>query len=289
MFGAYGLTVDAPFADPMRSGLLRVAEADDWPTLCLGRQALRGAEPAGRVVTSEQVAVRLADGGYLRMSRARACATFATPVPLGDDELVHPYLGLVAGFFARWQSYEPFHSGAVVVDGGAWGLLGPKGAGKSTLNAALAVAGYELLADDLLVVDPRRPEGPVSFAGPRCIDLRPDVGPRIDDSFPMRSVRGGERWRFTLGPVRALERPLRGFVVLEEGRRVEVRRLPVTDRLHVLARNQMVRNLPHDESAYLNLIELPMLVLQRPTEWSALDETVSALIGALTAASSDED
>ncbi len=60
-----------------------------------------------------------------------------------------------------------FHTGAFVASGGAWGILGGRDDGKSTMLAWLAVHGHEIVCDDVLIVG----QGD-ALAGPRCIDLR---------------------------------------------------------------------------------------------------------------------
>ncbi|GAB3935843.1 hypothetical protein GCM10027614_11390 [Micromonospora vulcania] len=79
----------------------------------------------------------LADGRTLAVDRLRGTATFYGP-PLTPDVLAHPYLAPVATTVNRWAGRETFHSGAFVLDGRAWAVLGPRTAGKSSLLAALA-------------------------------------------------------------------------------------------------------------------------------------------------------
>jgi hypothetical protein len=49
----------------------------------------------------------------------------------------------------------PLHASVVVIDGRAVALCGPAAAGKSTLAAILAAQGYQVVADDIGVVDVR--------------------------------------------------------------------------------------------------------------------------------------
>jgi len=59
--------------------------------------------------------------------------------------------------FAGWIAGRPsLHAGAVAVDGLGAAVVGPSGAGKSTLVAAMCERdGVELLADDVLLLDPK--------------------------------------------------------------------------------------------------------------------------------------
>ena len=101
----------------------------------------------------------------------------------------------MAALAARWLRRESFHAGAVVVEGGAWAILGDKEAGKSSTLAHLALNGYTVLSDDVLVLE----RGSV-FAGPRCIDLRAEPARRLGAREPLAVVGMRERFRIELGP-----------------------------------------------------------------------------------------
>src|SRR5262249_6109268 len=154
--------------------------------------------------------------GWVDLARAERRATFCLRTSLADGDLVHPYLAPAAAVAARWAGRESFHAGAVVVDGGAWGVLGDKETGKSSTLAWLALQGHEILMDDLLVLD-----GDDALAGPRCIDLREEPAARLGAGEPLGFVGLRERWRLTLDQVPARV-PLHGWVTLAWGDRVEV-------------------------------------------------------------------
>lgn len=89
-------------------------------------------------------------------------AILADPAPgVGDDIVAFPLLGPVLALALHFRRRLVLHASAVALPsrsgGGAGalgvGLLGDKGAGKSTTAAALLAAGGRLLTDDLLVVD----------------------------------------------------------------------------------------------------------------------------------------
>ncbi|MFC5926631.1 hypothetical protein [Micromonospora vulcania] len=205
----------------------------------------------------------LADGRTLAVDRLRGTATFYGP-PLTPDVLAHPYLAPVATTVNRWAGRETFHSGAFVLDGRAWAVLGPRTAGKSSLLAALAARGVPVLADDILVVD-----GSDAFAGPRCVDLRQAV-PGV--ALPTRPVRGGERLRVALPPI-ASRVPLGGWLFLCWGGALALTRLPGTTLLARLAGLRSFGELPSDPAALLSIAALPAWELSRPRDWAALDDT----------------
>ena len=161
-------------------------------------------------------------GGYgVQVEFERGAGTIIGPRPVALDELVHPfvtYLAIVAG---RLLGREALHAGAFVRDGGAWALLSPPGAGKSTTLAALHAAGATVLADDLVLLD-RRDQ---VLSGPRCIDLR-----ESDSGGALAPVRRAMRRRMTLAPAPASV-PLHGLVYLDWGAQARLLTVAATERL----------------------------------------------------------
>jgi len=62
-------------------------------------------------------------------------------------------LGPVFAFVLRLHGLVPLHASAAVVRGSAVAFVGPGGAGKSTIAAALARKGYAILGDDIAVLE----------------------------------------------------------------------------------------------------------------------------------------
>ena len=123
-------------------------------------------------------------------------ALFEVPHPVRPDELVHPYLAPAAAVIGRWLGRESVHAGAIAVDGRALGVVGARGAGKSSTLAGWALDGGEVLCDDLLVLD-----GRTTFVGPRSIDLREDAAAQLGAGEPIGVTGARERWRLRLAPI----------------------------------------------------------------------------------------
>lgn len=112
--------------------------------------------------------------------------------------LYGPILGLVL----RLRGALSLHASAVQIGAGAVGFVGPHGAGKSTLAAALALAGRPLVTDDVLHV---RPEGTRWVAEPfaSMLKLWPEGArmalddatelPPIVDGWDKRALVVGDR------------------------------------------------------------------------------------------------
>ena len=117
--------------------------------------------PTAAHLDDDGACLLLLDGGYVAVRRATGTAVVHTRRPVPAEDVVHPYLAGPAGIFAHWEGWMAFHAGAVVHGGGAWALLGDKGAGKTTTLAHLDDRGVPVLTDDLLVTD-----GVVAHPGP---------------------------------------------------------------------------------------------------------------------------
>ncbi len=98
--------------------------------------------------------------------------------PLTIEDLLTYFLGPVMGFVLRRRGMTALHAGSVEIAGRAMALLGPAGAGKSTMTAALALQGHGVLCEDLSVLAEERGEFFVEPGYPR-ICLWPDTVARL--------------------------------------------------------------------------------------------------------------
>lgn len=206
------------------------------------------------------------------MDRIRQRATFTLPASPTPSSLVHPHLAVVGAVCAHWSTREAFHAGAFVTDGGVWGVLGEKGAGKSSMLAALSRAGIAILADDLLVLDGQR-----AFAGPRSIDLRRDAASSLALGYPLGVVGDRERWRVALEPIRP-ELAFHGWVALRWSEEPAIRPLRGADRLRELLVHRALRIPPRTPAALIELASLPFVELSRPRRWSSIQQAADRLL-----------
>ena len=142
--------------------------------------------------------------------------------------MIHPDLGFIAAVVNRWAGREVFHAGAFLAENGAWGVLGTREAGKSSLLGQLAAKGVPVFADDALVVEDR-----TAFAGPRCIDLREGAADWLQQGTDIGMVGNRRRWRVRLPAVPATA-PLAGWIVPEWAEHIELRSAPAALRLTLL-------------------------------------------------------
>ncbi len=130
------------------------------------------------------VATRLDGGRWLEFAYAngptfvmdaRASRVWASAASSPDPDGVEDYLlGPILGIALRLRGALCLHASAVDVGGRALAFAGPAGAGKSTMAASFARAGFPVLADDTITLIARASSWVVAPACPR-IRLWPEA------------------------------------------------------------------------------------------------------------------
>jgi hypothetical protein len=268
---AYGLRFDGFEAGEW----LAVLGAAAWPLVHVRTEV--GGDLGPRTVELGERFARLRTAvAELRLDRDRHSMTVRTERRLPTADLVHPALWPAAAVFARWNGAETLHAGAFLDDHGeAWAMLGAREAGKSSLLAAIALHGRQVLVDDLLVLAAGQ-----CFAGPRCVDLRAETASALGLDGRTAPVRSTQRRRLPLAPCDAVW-PLRGFVHLEWGNELAIETLAPAEHFGLLTAHRRVSGLGADPEQLLELAGLPALRLRRPPAWPALQESCLALLAAL--------
>jgi hypothetical protein len=252
-----------------------VAAEAGWPVLALERRRGLRAE-AHESLDDERATLLLQNGGSIEIARDPPSACFTVPHELRDEEITHPLLAPVAAVVNRWYGREAFHAGGFVADGRVFGVIGDRASGKSSLLAWLALQGWPVLCDDVLVADAED-----AFAGPRCVDLREDAAAHLGAGNWLGRVGARERWRLALDgiPARA---PLAGWVFLEWSSTLAVERTAVAERLLRLGANRSVNRPPVDAVVMLRLSALPGWTVRRPRDWACLAPAAQRLLDEVT-------
>ena len=261
--GAYG----SELVGLATNDLLVPLEGGRWPKVRI-RVAQYAAPGQIMGLGRDGATIDFGPGERAVLDRQRGEAVFVTTGRSDDGSLIHPLLASAAAVFAWWRGQVVLHGGAFEIGGGAWGLLGVRGSGKSSLLARLALLGHDVMTDDVLVVS-----GQHALAGPRCVDLREEVVGPLGLSERTDLVRQGHRKRLRLGPVQP-EVPLRGWISLGWGPKVRMRALAPGERLACLAANLV--GLHH--TRFLELGSLPAWELTRPPQWRSFEPAVERLL-----------
>jgi hypothetical protein len=274
--GAYGFNIHGIAGNEF---LVDLDPGREWPDVHVRyEQALGDGGPSFMDDTSARYP--LGPDEYGVMDRRARSAILRSASPADDGRLVHPFLGAIAAVFSQWHGHEVIHGGAFAGPAGAWGMLGDQGAGKSSTLAALHLAGQSIVADDLLVLGAAG-----VFAGPRCVDLRPDAAAALGVADRSEWVRGG-RYRLPLEPVPA-EVPMSGTVFLAWGETLGLRPLGPAECLIRLVAQRLVpapvREPPPAElagppEALLRLASAPAWELRRPRDPAGIRDAVDMLV-----------
>jgi hypothetical protein len=199
---------------------------------------------------------------------------FETEELLTDDLVAHPYIAFPAAVASHWVGRQVLHGGSFLHHGRAWGVLGARESGKSSTLGWLSSHGHPICSDALLDI-----QGTQLFAGPRCIDLRPETAAQLGGRF-VEVAGGRERWRLEPAPVPS-SAPLAGLVYLAWGDELTVEVVEPIDRLLHLIQNSALGPNLLDASAYLELVTLPTFRLVRPRQLDVLDDVGAQLLGAI--------
>ena len=269
--GAYGLRIAGI---PDGASLLAAAEPG-WPAVEIAVE-VGDLDAEAEYLDEGRALLRLRTGGWIELQRNPGSARFVVPAPLSTDELVHPFLAPAAAVFAHWHGREGLHGGGLAVGGTAWGVIGDRLGGKSSLLAALAAGGTDVVCDDVLVLAGRE-----AFSGPRTIDLREDAAAALGVGEEIGVAGARERWRLRLPP---LGRPLSlgGWVFTDWADDVRMERLPASETLVRLYRNRSITVPPRDPAALLHLSALPAWELRRPRSWASVPATLELLLETLS-------
>ncbi|MFN2487735.1 MAG: hypothetical protein ABR609_14215 [Acidimicrobiia bacterium] len=264
--GAYGFRLEGA------GQRLLVPAPPDWPLIRVVQEVAEPAPPPSLEIGDQHATVPLIGGGMVTVDRHPPQAVFKVPHHLTEDEIAHPYLGPIAALHAHWLGRQAFHGGAMVVGDRAWGVLGRRQAGKSSLLAEAQRRGVPVLADDLLVF-----EGRNVFAAPRSLDLRQPAALHFGSGRLLGVVGQRERWRVELTPVPVCL-PLAGWIFLRWGPEPGTELIGIRDRLVWLAASRTVKVDSSDPAPLLRLAALPALQLTGLKRWETLSPLFDSLL-----------
>ena len=217
----------------------------------------------------------LLGGHHIRVQRDPLRAELQLSRPTPAEGIVVPHLSSAASTVALWNGAQPFHAGGFVHQGGAWGVLGDKGAGKTSMLAVLNELGMPIVTDDLLIYD----RGDV-LAGPRCLDLRRGAARRLRRGRDIGVVGTRRRWRVYLPPCPSRV-PLHGWIVPKWGDPARVELIEPGQRIALLPAFRALRVPWQDPVALLDLASQPIYRWTRPRSLADMPGDVRRLLDQL--------
>jgi hypothetical protein len=212
--------------------------------------------------------------------------------PSSDNDDVRGHLlGAVFGALCHQRGITPLHASAIDVEDGCVAFVGASGAGKSTVIAALARRGHEIIADDECFLQPDIHGDVRAWPGIARIRLWEDARAALDFDDPgiEREMRGRNKYIFPIRPPRnpIQSRPLRRVYQLHRAPNgdAEVTRLHGANAVEVLLQNVY----PPGIAAHLGyqfqvfntcaaaVRDVPVFRLSRPWDLAALEQGIGLL------------
>jgi hypothetical protein len=175
-----------------------------------------------RALAGDGFLMRYADGTEFVVDPTGERVWARWPSPWTLDDAATYLVGPVLAFVLRRRGITALHASAVALGERAVALVGPAGAGKSTLAAAFARNGYPVLADDVVALARRHgafvvePGSPRIRLWPEAVEAlygAPEALPRLTPTWDKRFLDVEQAWgRRSLGA-----RPLAAVYVLADG------------------------------------------------------------------------
>jgi hypothetical protein len=155
--------------------------------------------------------------GTLAIHHLSSDARVLQCAPSNQDDLTWWRVVLDSVLFtvALVRSYEALHAGAVATPGGVIAITAATGGGKSTLLAEILTRGPALVADDVLVLEPRDTVTPLAHPAPPLVTVPTTSGPSLGGLEAPDTIVliGEERWIAV--PTYPEPLPLNALVVLD--------------------------------------------------------------------------
>lgn len=171
------------------------------------------------------------------------------PAPAADEDLLRlVVVGAAMGALLHQRGLLVLHASAVAVNGGAVAFLGGPGQGKSTTAAALHARGHDMVADDVVAVDPGGGQSPIVLPAFPRFKLWPEAAVFLGDdpkTLPRLHPRLEKRDRRVTAGFAQTPVPLRRIYVLGEGPALDIEPLRPQEAVVELVRHSLcVKLLP---------------------------------------------
>jgi len=116
---------------------------------------------------------------------------------------------------ALLQGYEALHAGAIATPDGVIAITAASGGGKSTLLSELIARGQTLMADDVLVLEPRGTEAPLAYPAAPLMTVPAIRLPMLGEIVPPETICSIDDERWIAMRVHEEPQPLKALVVLD--------------------------------------------------------------------------
>jgi len=204
-----------------------------------------------------------------------------------DDQVIRQYIiGTMLAILLYQRGYLVLHASSVLVGDAAIAFLGIPGSGKSSIAAALNKLGYDVITDDVAVIDTRL-NPPIIFSGHHQIRIGPKTVKVLgyDQADENQFIDAFEKYNLRISnqlPERPV--PLFQLYTLTEGQETVIQRVPMQSAVIELVLHSIPTrwNLPEDKQHFSQCVDLvkrvPLFALQRNSKVNELPETAKLIV-----------
>jgi hypothetical protein len=209
-----------------------------------------------------------------------------------DCEVRAHLLGTAFGALCHQRGIPPLHASAIDIANGCVAFVGETGAGKSTIVAALAQRGHQVICDDVCVLQLGAKEHVRAWPGCNRIRLWEDSMTALscDGQAIEREVRGWNKYLLPVRPPRNLTEPRRlrrvyQLHVAPQGAAATISRLRGAASVEVLMQNVyrlgLAEYMGFKSAAFVVCAaaarDVPVFRFSRPMGFDVLDEGIALL------------
>jgi len=192
----YGLRVESDFPLP---GALE--SSTPGPADVLVRRA-QNARPVASHVTNvfeltredDGYVFNFPDGVQVVINRDATTIDVSWPEAFATEYAATYLMNVVMAFVMRVRGHETLHASAALIGGAAVAFIGTSGAGKSTIVAALALRGFNVISEDVVAIIDRGVKFGVVSAHTH-VRLWPDVTAFLFGSADALPLIANEEWK----------------------------------------------------------------------------------------------
>lgn len=242
--------------------------------------------------TADGFLLRFLEGADFEIELARR-TVICTPLPEVSDAYVRNiFSNQIMPLVWTYEGSPVLHASCVVIDGGAYGFMGPSGRGKSTLAAAFASHGHAFLTDDGMLIE-RNESGLQVRPYLASVRLMPDSQAALFGEEEIAEPDNGEwapKARIVASarmPHAETPAPLKAIYVLADSGASEATFVPLTaaESLDALLKNSFLldsQDKARIRTHFRTMAELaegfPMSRLDFPRDLARLSDTVAAIV-----------
>jgi len=249
-----------------------------------------------------QASLHIDEQPYWRINRKEAVLSFGgvgtfhilegreiavMPASNANPSVIRQYIiGTVMAILLYQRGYLVLHASSVLIGVSAIVLVGIPGSGKSSIAAAMSTLGYDVITDDVAVIDTNT-DPPSLFSGHHQIRLRSEtaevLGYDLDEEYSPPDIYGKYCYQIS-NHLPQVPVPLAQIYSISEGTKVVIKPLSSQSAVIDLVLHSIPTrwSLPEEEQHFTQCVNIakriPLFSLERGSKVSELPELAKLIV-----------